>query len=94
MIIDITGTKLTPGNMGRDCRGNGSYYNKKGKLIECCCDECDYYMCCIEEHNENNCKTCEYFFCPRIKNKFGSFFRFLKGWYEHTWDILKEKMQG
>ena len=38
MIIDVTGTELTPGNFGRDCLGNGEHEG-----VECCCDECDYY---------------------------------------------------
>jgi len=41
MIIDITGTLLTPGNFGKDCLGNGEHDD-----IECCCDECDYLICC------------------------------------------------
>ena len=41
MIIDITGIELIPGNNGNDCPGNGEHYDKKGKRIDCCCDECD-----------------------------------------------------
>ena len=80
MIRDVTGTKLTPGNLGRDCIGNGEHFDKNGNRIECCCDECAYLMCCIEEHDKNNCINCEYFFCPRCKNKFISFFKFLMFW--------------
>lgn len=46
-IIDISGIKLTPGNHGRDCRRNGFHTNSRGKTIECCCDECDYFLCCF-----------------------------------------------
>ena len=89
MIRDVTGTKLTPGNFGKDCIGNGGHYDKNGKLIECCCDECGFYMCCIEEHKQNDCKTCEYFYCPRVKNKIGSFFKFLKSWPVNAKWVLK-----
>ena len=53
MIVDITGTMLKPGNQGRDCMGNGE--NPK---IECCCDECDYLLCCVPAHNEEECSSC------------------------------------
>lgn len=61
MIIDATGIVLTPGNMGKDCRGNGKHYGENGDLIECCCDECDYMMCCTYESDCRNCtdKRCE-----------------------------------
>ena len=49
MIIDITGIELIPGNSGKDCPGNGEHYDENGELIECCCDECDFYLCCIGE---------------------------------------------
>ena len=32
MIIDITGTVLTPGNLGRGCLGNG-YHEEGGMLL-------------------------------------------------------------
>ena len=54
MIIDITGTILTPGNLGKDCLGNGTHAS-----IECCCDECDYMMCCVDENYPKNCSTCD-----------------------------------
>lgn len=41
MIIDITGIELIPGNNGNDCPGNEEHYDKNGKRIDCCCDECD-----------------------------------------------------
>ena len=40
--------KLIPGNGGRDCPGNGGHYDENGKIIECCCDECDYLMLCVD----------------------------------------------
>ena len=60
MIVDITGTILTPGNLGADCLGNGTH-----KDIDCCCDECDYMMCCIESHNPKECLSCMDKKCPR-----------------------------
>ena len=47
MIIDITGVQLTPGNLGKDGLGNG-----KHKDIDCCCDECDYLLCRINEDDQ------------------------------------------
>ena len=60
MLIDITGTELTPGNLGKDCLGNGTY---KGQ--ECCCDECDYMLCCIDENWKKACISCKEMNCPR-----------------------------
>lgn len=42
MITDITGTELIPGNCGLNCPGNGFHEEHP-----CCCDECDYMMCCL-----------------------------------------------
>ena len=47
MIIDITETILTPGEEGKNCLGNGMHYDGQGNLIECCCEECDYYLECF-----------------------------------------------
>jgi hypothetical protein len=58
MIIDVTGTILIPGNNGYNCFGNGEHFDESGKRIEICCDECDYYLCCMEEHDMELCKTC------------------------------------
>ena len=58
MIIDVTGTELIPGNLGEDCPGNGKHKRKDGSTIECCCDECEYYLCCFQELSETECKTC------------------------------------
>ena len=63
MIIDVTGTILVPGNEGKDCPGNGT-----NPEIECCCDECDYMMCCFDEKYPDNCTVCKDRFCPRLKN--------------------------
>lgn len=68
MIVDITGTVLLPGNLGKDCLGNGEHKDKYGKPIELCCDECDYMLCCIETHSDEACKSCEDKYCPRSPN--------------------------
>lgn len=67
MIIDVTGIELTPENCGRDCLGNGTHYDSNNNLIECCCDECDYMMCCMENHDFSECESCIYTYCPRKK---------------------------
>ncbi len=64
MIVDVTGTILIPGNLGQDCPGNG-----EGKA-ECCCDECDYMLCCLEDHDMRNCITCDDPECPRVGKVF------------------------
>jgi len=60
MIIDITENPLTPGNLGKDCLCNGEHND-----IECCCDECDYLICCIDENCPQNCVACPDVDCPR-----------------------------
>ena len=60
MIIDCTGIMLIPGRMGRDCPGNGLH-----KDVEYCCDECDYMLCCLENHDETECRWCKDVDCPR-----------------------------
>ena len=58
LIIDVTGVFLLPGNNGKDCPGNG-----KNPNIECCCDECDYMLCCLTDaHPEYN--ICTDISCP------------------------------
>ena len=64
MIIDITGVELTPGNGGINCKGNGQYKGTDGKTIECCCEECDYMLCCVNENNSDECKKCSDKKCP------------------------------
>ena len=66
MIIDITGIELTPGNQWQDCRGNGSHYDKDGNPLECCCDECDYMLCCVSLNFPEICLSCDDPNCPRI----------------------------
>ena len=60
VIIDITGVVLTPGNGGRDCLGNGEHPE-----IECCCDECDYMQCCLENEDNRRCGNCKDKDCPQ-----------------------------
>ena len=61
MIVDVTGTILTPGNRGKDCLGNGNFAD-----VECCCDECDYLLCCVDETYPENCRDCRDKYCPRV----------------------------
>ena len=63
MIIDVTGTILTPGNRGKDCLGNGEQ-----AAIECCCDECDYLQCCLDGHDHTKCLRCNDSDCPHAKS--------------------------
>ena len=65
MIIDITGVQLTPGNNGEDCKGNGKHLDEKGILIECCCDECDYFLLCKCHFSLLNLHPCMVFVIPR-----------------------------
>ena len=60
MIIDPTGVEPTPGNLAKDCLGNGRH-----KGIECCCDECNYMLCCMTENYQQRCADCSEFECPR-----------------------------
>lgn len=64
MITDVTGIVLTPGNLGRDCLGNGEHAN-----IECCCNECDYMLCCLDDQPSANCQTCKDMDCPHAKTR-------------------------
>lgn len=41
-IVDVTGIELTPGKP-EQCLGNGQ------ADLECCCDNCDYYLECFPE---------------------------------------------
>ena len=63
MIVDITGIVLIPGNFGNDCPGNG----ENGEY-ECCCNECDYMLCCLGEHDPKTCVTCDDKACPLSPN--------------------------
>ena len=64
MITDITGTELIPGNCGLNCPGNGFHEEHP-----CCCDECDYMMCCLEDHNSEACFVCSDLDCPNSIRK-------------------------
>jgi len=64
MIIDISGVVLTPGNYGLDCLGNGTHNG-----IECCCDECDYLLCCTGTHDHSECLTCSDQACPHSPSR-------------------------
>ena len=46
-VINITGIELTPGEP-IVCLGNGE------QGLECCCDECDYYLLCYPEFDPKN----------------------------------------
>lgn len=68
-IVDITGVELIPGNDGKDCLGNGNHTDRRGNLIECCCDECDYLICCTENHEMVDCLDCTDCYCPHAKKE-------------------------
>lgn len=63
MIVDVTGVELTPGNGGADCLGNGTHFYGDGTPVECCCDECDYFLCC---YVSCHCEECDEMDCPRL----------------------------
>ncbi len=46
-VIYDDGTVLIPGNGGKKCRYNGSFRDGSGNLVECCCDECDFFAECF-----------------------------------------------
>lgn len=60
MIVDITGIILIPGNHGKDCPGNG-----ENPELECCCNECDYLLCCVDTDYPKQCEKCKDKYCPR-----------------------------
>ena len=47
-VIDPTGVELSPGERDK-CLGNGEHVDDEGLVIECCCDECDYFLLCYPE---------------------------------------------
>ena len=47
LFIDTTGTVLTPSFHGEKCAGNGEYPG-----IECCCDECNFYLVCFPDWHD------------------------------------------
>lgn len=63
MIIDITGIVLIPGNCGKDCPGSWELAG-----YDCCCDECDYMLCCLENHDAQECLQCGDKDCPCAPN--------------------------
>lgn len=42
--LDPSGVKLTPSYHGQECLGNGRWIG-----YECCCDECDFYLECFPD---------------------------------------------
>ena len=60
LIEDVTGVFLVPGNCGEDCPGKGC-----NSEIACCCEECDYLICCLKIHDSAECFTCDDRDCPR-----------------------------
>ena len=64
MIEDVSGILLIPGKQGRDCPGSG-----ESLLAECCCDECAYYICCMDGHDETECIVCLDQNCPRARDR-------------------------
>ena len=54
-VTDITGVELTPRHP-EICKGNGKTVDESGKPIECCCDECDFLIGCMEADRERG--TC------------------------------------
>lgn len=63
-MMDVNKMMLIPGNCGNDCPGN---WENAG--LNCCCDECDYMMCCLETHDMNACKRCTDNECPHAQRK-------------------------
>lgn len=57
-VIDVTGVELTPFHPDI-CKGNGSTKDEHGNIIECCCDECDYLIGCLEASAESSRETIE-----------------------------------
>ena len=57
--IDVSGVEITPGKPS-ECLGNGDFG------FECCCDECDYMICCFVSYDPNKCKICKDKNCPRV----------------------------
>lgn len=69
MVTDVTGIELIPGNCGENCPGNGEHLNKDGNITECCCNECDYLMCCLKEHSMAECTKCTDNECPNSPDR-------------------------
>lgn len=43
-LDSCTGLPLVPSNHGEKCPGNGD-----DPELECCCDECDFYLICFPD---------------------------------------------
>lgn len=43
-IDPCSGIRLCPSFHGQNCLGNGNHPE-----LECCCDECDYFLVCFPE---------------------------------------------
>lgn len=52
-VIDPTGVELSPGEPEK-CLGNGEHVDDEGHDIECCCDECDYFLLCHPQYCTND----------------------------------------
>ena len=46
---DSSGIEITPGQP-EICQGNGKTTGAGGEILECCCDECDYFLTCYPEY--------------------------------------------
>ncbi|MBQ7836365.1 MAG: hypothetical protein IJ389_03835 [Clostridia bacterium] len=68
MITDVAKLSISPGNKGEDCIGNGNYIDEKGNMIEYCCDECEFLLCCVVDNP--HCEICKNMNCPRKNNKY------------------------
>lgn len=66
MIEDCTGIELIPGNGGADCPGNDKTRDAAGHLLPCCCDECDYLVCCLDPKWQDKCRDCHEVMCPHF----------------------------
>lgn len=66
MFLDIPDNLLFPGNKGKNCIGNGEHKNKYGVLIDCCCENCNYFLCCYEDNVD--CSNCEEINCRNYHN--------------------------
>ena len=64
VITDVTGIELTPGHNGDFYKGSGKHIDKNGVLSDCCCDECDYAICCFVMKDYDNCDSCFDADCP------------------------------
>lgn len=69
MIFDVTGVELIPGNHGKHCPGNGLNYDEFDLPIECCCDECDYFLCCYGPMTDQECLHCTDTHCPHASKQ-------------------------